>query len=325
MPSLLCCLGGVECLSTTPLPLYLPTPSPSPLLKAYARKAKNLERERERCLIFECMYMEKFKCKLCLKQFMNGKALGGHMRSHLAVLPLPPKTPPQKQQDSMDGGGRSESTLSEEGGLRGNPRKSVRLVDRDPEFLDRESESESTRNPTRRRSKRGRRVFLGEAEEEEKGKAKVTESSESAVLSSFSDEEEIARCLMTLSQDVWSKSGGEKFQCEICCRNFKSSQALGSHRTIHNRGEIEQKPRNPAAAAAAAAGKMHECPFCGKLFVSGQALGGHKRSHIVHSPASTSKLIIDLNLPAPMEDDDEPEAEVSAVSDAEPVPSHEGR
>nr|GME08645.1 zinc finger protein ZAT1-like [Ipomoea batatas]GME18656.1 zinc finger protein ZAT1-like [Ipomoea batatas] len=253
--------------------------------------------------------MEKFKCKLCFKQFVNGKALGGHMRSHLAVLPLPPKTPPQKQQDSMDGG---ESTLSLCSSI-------VRSVDPDPEFVDRESESESTRNPTRRRSKRARRVFFGEAEEEEeKGKAKVAESSSS---SSFSDDEEIARCLMTLSQDVWSKTG-DKFQCQICCRHFKSSQALGSHRTTHNRGEIEQqKPRNLPGVQIQDQKIMHECPFCGKLFGSGQALGGHKRSHspTTKTPASSScssKLIIDLNLPAPMEDDDEPEeAEVSAVSD----------
>lgn len=280
--------------------------------------------------------MEKFRCKLCFKQFVNGKALGGHMRSHLAVLPLPPKTPPQKQ-DSMDAAaGRSDSTLSlcseevEEEQEEETPRKSVRLVD-----PDRESESESTRNPTRRRSKRARRMFFGEAEEEveEKGKAKLSESSESAAaaaLSSFSDEEEIARCLMMLSQDVWRASkSGEKFQCEICSRQFKSSQALGSHRTTHNRGEIEHKPRNPGAKIEDQ--KMHECPFCGKVFGSGQALGGHKRSHLSHSstpktPAScSSKVMIDLNLPAPMEDEEdeeEEEAEVSAVSDAEPV---EGR
>ncbi|CAH9144270.1 unnamed protein product [Cuscuta epithymum] len=289
--------------------------------------------------------MEKFRCKLCSKQFVNGKALGGHMRSHLAALPLPPKTPPPLQ-DSGDCGGRSESTLSlcsegeeeEKGGgsygLRENPRKSSRWVD--PEFFDRESESESTRMSTRRRSKRARRIFFAQADGGgEKGKGKAPESPES-VLSSFSGEEEIARCLMMMSQDVWgspeTKGRQEKFQCEVCWKQFKSSQALGSHKTTHRKGESEEKTRNLGVKVHDQ--KMHECPFCKRVFGSGQALGGHKRSHLFSPPTEkaaccgsasgsgsgsgsgscSSKLMIDLNLPAPMEDDD-----VSAVSDANAV------
>ncbi|XP_039065675.1 zinc finger protein ZAT1-like [Hibiscus syriacus] len=61
--------------------------------------------------------------------------------------------------------------------------------------------------------------------------------------------------------------------------------------------------------------KGHECPFCFRIFKSGQALGGHKRSHFVGDPEDTTLLIkqdspemplpplIDLNLPAPGEED----------------------
>ncbi|KAL3501490.1 hypothetical protein ACH5RR_035939 [Cinchona calisaya] len=60
--------------------------------------------------------------------------------------------------------------------------------------------------------------------------------------------------------------------------------------------------------------KGHECPFCHRIFKNGQALGGHKRSHFigggveVHSnPTSAFKAdcaeLLDLNLPAPLEDD----------------------
>jgi hypothetical protein len=57
------------------------------------------------------------------------------------------------------------------------------------------------------------------------------------------------------------------------------------------------------------------------VFGSGQALGGHKRSHLIGSSTSISGVVeastklennlIDLNLPAPVEDD-----EFSVVSDA---------
>ncbi|KAK4436985.1 Zinc finger protein ZAT9 [Sesamum alatum] len=64
--------------------------------------------------------------------------------------------------------------------------------------------------------------------------------------------------------------------------------------------------------------KEHECPVCYKVFASGQALGGHKRSHLVsdhitksshHPSVSVQKPIqetrdfLDLNLPAPVEDE----------------------
>ncbi|POO01958.1 Zinc finger transcription factor [Trema orientale] len=64
-------------------------------------------------------------------------------------------------------------------------------------------------------------------------------------------------------------------------------------------------------------GKGHECPICLKVFPSGQALGGHKRSHLIgaNSDAKSSQTIViekpipgirdflDLNLPAPDEED----------------------
>ncbi|XP_039034689.1 zinc finger protein ZAT4-like [Hibiscus syriacus] len=61
--------------------------------------------------------------------------------------------------------------------------------------------------------------------------------------------------------------------------------------------------------------KGHECPFCCRVFKSGQALGGHKRSHFVggseettlvtqqDSPETPLPALIDLNLPAPVEED----------------------
>ncbi|XP_044487434.1 zinc finger protein ZAT4-like [Mangifera indica] len=62
--------------------------------------------------------------------------------------------------------------------------------------------------------------------------------------------------------------------------------------------------------------KRHECPICLKVFSSGQALGGHKRSHLINAnearnnptiviekPIPEIRSILDLNLPAPVEED----------------------
>ncbi|KAK6133639.1 hypothetical protein DH2020_032549 [Rehmannia glutinosa] len=64
--------------------------------------------------------------------------------------------------------------------------------------------------------------------------------------------------------------------------------------------------------------KGHVCPFCNRVFKNGQALGGHKRSHFIgghdennnRSPNNNrnpvvKRDLIDLNLPAPQEDEDD--------------------
>ncbi|VVA89580.1 unnamed protein product [Arabis nemorensis] len=65
----------------------------------------------------------KHQCKLCWKSFLNGRALGGHMRSHLLLHPLPAH--PESASSSM--------------------------------AQDRESETESSKKPTRKRSRLNRR------------------------------------------------------------------------------------------------------------------------------------------------------------------------
>lgn len=358
--------------------------------------------------------MEKYKCKLCLKSFVNGKALGGHMRSHMLHFPVPPKVEEQERlevaqnqpSEESEAASASFSSSEEEGeekgqfyGLRENPKRSVRLVD--PEFVDagsvvlqdRESETESHKNPTRRRSKRTRKILehhqyhhqqqeSQELQEETIKKLKdnnnqlsKTESwAEPEPVSSISDtttEEDVAFCLMMLSRDQWKskvhqeddeeeateieKSMEEtdeseeyfkiskvnrttrgKYRCETCNKVFKSYQALGGHRASHKKikayspatHETELEAENVGACSVTEK-KIHECPVCFRVFSSGQALGGHKRSHVTgqvvatteSTPVKSSKKLvdnlIDLNLPAPMDDDDVSQIELSAVSDAE--------
>ncbi|CAI0413251.1 unnamed protein product [Linum tenue] len=299
------------------------------------------------------------------------------MKSHLAKLRIPPKSPPpaatpRRRRPDYDPAIESSSSFSYPGeedeleveqsrpaaaavvaaggfggggdgiyGLRENPRKSFRVAD--PE--DRESETES-RNPTRRRSKRTRNSG---GDENKKGLAAEQEPVSS--VSDASPEEDVAMCLVMLSRDVnWkrrfsyesdeieegegektenggeiekgsSSSGrnrGKKLKCEKCMKQFRSSQALGSHRRICSLNGTQ------LGGGAAAAERIFQCPYCYKVFGSGQALGGHKRSHLTAAanppppPPAAAKIdknysFLDLNLPAPVEDD---EFSASVVSDA---------
>ncbi|KAL5571870.1 hypothetical protein UlMin_021467 [Ulmus minor] len=364
--------------------------------------------------------MEKHKCKLCYRSFSNGRALGGHMRSHMLSLPIPPKlekeeesppptaplppppVPARSDQLSYETESASSSSSSEEEEdekgvcyeLRENPKRSIRLVD--PEFSfpidagsvvlqDRESETESSKNPTRRRSKRTRKsgVLFDYKYHQQKlqaqeafqrmkfGKlARIESWAEPEPVSSVSDattEEDVAFCLMMLSRDKWKKQEedkeedeeegersfeesdeseelkssktarirGGKYKCETCKKVFRSYQALGGHRASHKKiklstttssvFELEQENAGTSTSPPMAEKKIHECPVCFRVFSSGQALGGHKRSHVTGSapPPPLKRLnklgdsLIDLNLPAPIDEDEISQIELSAVSDAE--------
>ncbi|CAI9754081.1 unnamed protein product [Fraxinus pennsylvanica] len=132
-----------------------------------------------------------------------------------------------------------------------------------------------------------------------------------------------------------------KYECAHCHKAFSSYQALGGHRAsqkkfngcctpnsedILNSDHISPnqtangKPMIDIFAMKAESeirfknnSKDHECPICFKVFASGQALGGHKRSHLIREVKTSPSIVIeklepirdflDLNLPAPVEED----------------------
>ncbi|KAI4372448.1 hypothetical protein MLD38_010678 [Melastoma candidum] len=122
----------------------------------------------------------------------------------------------------------------------------------------------------------------------------------------------------------------QQHQCEICKKWFRSSQALGGHRIIHRKKVVENKQKSFRSGCnlthahkrnrdyTEESSRIFDCPFCGKVFGSGQALGGHKRSHLmggfgrssssgaggVEKITSGGNSCIDLNMPAPTEDED---------------------
>ncbi|XP_077246946.1 C2H2-like zinc finger protein [Tasmannia lanceolata] len=290
--------------------------------------------------------MEKRTCKLCFRTFSNGRALGGHMRSHLRTLSPSPHTQKTQLENGPSSSQEEEQDQEEEGkaqyyGLRENPKKSIRLVD--PEFFsidansvvqDRESETESSKNPFRRPSKKHRKS----AESTHQIMTKTEPDTELEPVSSVSDttpEEDVALCLMMLSRDIWMRESDDsdelgefkfitkgrrsKYQCGTCKKVFKSYQALGGHRASHKKiGCCKNTSSLISKIQEDDEGRIHECPICFRVFSSGQALGGHKRSHVsvpatvVTSSAKFRDNFIDLNLPAPLEDD-----EFSVVSDPE--------
>ncbi|KAL9246836.1 hypothetical protein vseg_020326 [Gypsophila vaccaria] len=239
--------------------------------------------------------MEKHRCKLCRKNFTNGRALGGHMRSHLATLPNQTQNsrPRDRAHESSDSYGESE-------------------------------EADSTQYPTRPRSKRSCRV----------GRESPAESAQLSSVSDdvASQDEEVALCLMMLSRDAWAVEKSveskttktvrvAKFKCGSCNKVFRTSRALEGHK-----GSNKQCCRHEENSSWAGR-KIFECPFCYKVFGSGQALGGHKRSHLVllgssstnnnnnnnnnnnimtnNTSSSSACFVLDLNLPPPLETDED--------------------
>lgn len=74
--------------------------------------------------------------------------------------------------------------------------------------------------------------------------------------------------------------------------------------------------------------RVHECSICGSEFSSGQALGGHMRRHRTATPQEPQEvkkeksiLSLDLNLPAPADDDrgDYPESPSFAFAGSQPL------
>ncbi|ESQ36833.1 hypothetical protein EUTSA_v10009894mg [Eutrema salsugineum] len=283
--------------------------------------------------------MEEKYCKLCWKRFVNGRALGGHMRSHMLHHPLPSQVDPHPE---------SASSLMADPGFA---------------LQDRESETESSKKPTRKRSRLTRRrsiyVSLRHQEPEEEGNSETAEEiktmkvgprtsqqllsescTEQEPKSSVSDaartaEEDLAFSLVLLSRDKWGKEKEEEsddrirwekkrkwFECETCEKVFKSYQALGGHRASHKKKRALEGSSYSSSSSSVILlvsdekkkkkkkrSSGHECPICLKVCSSGQALGGHKRSHATGSENNSLVKrgiinLIDLNLPAPSEDED---------------------
>ncbi|KAI4302803.1 hypothetical protein MLD38_038506 [Melastoma candidum] len=255
--------------------------------------------------------MESHLCKLCLRTFPNGWALGGHMRSHSLSLQVPPRQglwagrsqdmhPESASSDSSD-----KKTEQFEGvtglrlqnyGLRENPRRSIRVAD--PEFEADDygdgSEMESSRNLTRRRSRRARKSFPPREQEStppsEKEKlfwVKVGDSSEPASsISEESSEEDVAFCLMLLSRDRWKNEteivnnrGEEKEFGDGDGDDYEDGTEKDGSFEGTSESEDGAEVKSESRKRANRDRGKYWCETCNKLFRSYQAFGWHRASH----------------------------------------------
>uniref|UniRef100_A0A2C9UIP4 C2H2-type domain-containing protein n=1 Tax=Manihot esculenta TaxID=3983 RepID=A0A2C9UIP4_MANES len=276
--------------------------------------------------------MEKNRiCKICNRRFANGKAMGGHMRSHLAKLPLPPKPIPSEA-SILKSPSRSSSSSSFNYTSSENPMQSYRSINHELPFMsktnlaalqDDESETESSRNPTRRRSKRSRKPVEKVAESKE-----VEEYMEEEAEAEDEDEDDYE----SIGEIQRRSKNKMKHKCETCQRSFRSYQALGGHKASHKKIKINLRDNEYEEEEGSGSGgidskngvlgvkpRIFKCPFCDKVFESGQALGGHKKVHFSYLgnakiSVKSSDNLLDLNLPAPEDDGEVSQAEVSTVS-----------
>jgi hypothetical protein len=158
-----------------------------------------------------------------------------------------------------------------------------------------------------------------EAEEEEE-----EEEEEDEIERSLEDSDESQELIKVSKNNNKVRKG--RYKCETCNKVFKSYQALGGHRASHKKIKLNITVEESQQEFEVVEKKIHECPVCFRVFNSGQALGGHKRTHVIHGSTTTvpifsskkvAKSVIDLNLPAPIDDDEVSQIENSAVSDAE--------
>ncbi|XP_015170147.1 zinc finger protein ZAT10-like [Solanum tuberosum] len=89
------------------------------------------------------------------------------------------------------------------------------------------------------------------------------------------------------------------YKCSVCGKGFGSYQALGGHKTTHQKliaGGDDQSTTSTTTNATGTtssgngnrSGRTHECLICHKCFPTGQALGGHKRCHYDGDNANSS-------------------------------------
>ena len=141
-----------------------------------------------------------------------------------------------------------------------------------------------------------------------------------------------------------SKINNNPYECKTCGKTFSSFQALGGHRTSHKKIKLPPPDHRDAVVfndhehnhnhdhdhdltrIIINNSRVHECSICGSEFPSGQALGGHMRRHrattnhgrlisssstpdndqavVIDTSGPRNILSLDLNLPAPDDDQD---------------------
>lgn len=212
--------------------------------------------------------------------------MGGHMRSHLAKLPIPPKpqrkqfirakspTPSSSYSSSLNNFSKTYTDVHDKLQTQFMTSSNGEVHSQDSTIqYDKvvNTENEINSNPnnfTRRRSER-RRKAIGRA-------ALIDTHQVSSILSNdmiFSQVEEVARCLIMLSRDKWDKGNN----------NFIHNKLVENHNHDDDDDEEEYElvsnHKSRIRIRTTKSNKHFKCQTCNKMFKSYQALGGHRASH----------------------------------------------
>jgi len=214
-------------------------------------------------------------CLICHRSFSNGKALGGHMKSHYAKLRIPLKSPITNQvsEYSVELAKHPTHSISTSSPSIVNPRNNSihNLQSLKGNFnctlsnFGRNSVFESyPTNPTGKRSKRKPRQFHMAEEREENTQFNMSEEREENTQFNVSGEKEDNTQLKLVSSDLdieaaetlsimrkkeWkeievkfytekkkaSENGNTVFECDICHEVFQSGKDLFRHEKIHKK------------------------------------------------------------------------------------------
>lgn len=222
-------------------------------------------------------------CRICGRAFANGKAMGGHMRSHLAKLPLPPPMPrPEPPQSPMT----IQSANSE--------LSFIAIAARD----NREGEAESRRtiaNPDKaslqpRPPKRDRHSVDDEQLPLPVDGAEHISSVSSDVALSDKD---AAHCLLLLSVDNNVAARDDSVLAKKVAASVEMIDEIDSDEEEDDDDDDDDEKDESFCVELerTRARPRFKCKVCKKIFGSYQALARHRASHDHgEGPAETNRV-----------------------------------